>query len=142
MKYMMFFSITLFFVSNMCKAQIRENEMGNSEKSAIPKTDIKVNRQYDENGNLIKYDSTYSYSFSNFGNDSIMNDSIFRNLNNVFFFSDPPSFNNQFFQDSLFNNDFFRKDFFSTPFFDPEIMNKFFQEIDSINNSFIHYSIK
>lgn len=33
-------------------------------KKPLPKEDIKVNREYDENGNLIKFDSTYSYSFS------------------------------------------------------------------------------
>lgn len=31
---------------------------------AAPKEDIKVNREYDEKGNLIKFDSVYSYSWS------------------------------------------------------------------------------
>ena len=33
-------------------------------KSKSPKEDIKVNREYDENGNLIRFDSLYSYSWS------------------------------------------------------------------------------
>jgi len=36
----------------------------NDQKPNTPKEDIKVNREYDENGNLIKFDSVYSYRLS------------------------------------------------------------------------------
>jgi hypothetical protein len=36
----------------------------NEQKPNTPKEDIKVNREYDEIGNLIKFDSVYSYSWS------------------------------------------------------------------------------
>ena len=34
------------------------------QQAKTPKEDIKVNREYDEKGNLIKFDSIYSYSWS------------------------------------------------------------------------------
>lgn len=36
----------------------------NDQKPNTPKEDIKVNREYDENGNLIRFDSVYSYNWS------------------------------------------------------------------------------
>ncbi len=41
-----------------------------------PKEDIKVNKEYDENGYLIRYDSTYTYYYSNIEGDEIVADSI------------------------------------------------------------------
>jgi len=67
-----------------------------------PKEDIRVNREYDENGNLIKFDSLYSYSWSG---DSLLVDSIhpgnFRIPfgNDFHFFSDSSFFGPKFFQD-------------------------------------------
>lgn len=36
-----------------------------------PQENIKVNKEYDKNGNLISYDSTYSYSYSSSSMDEI-----------------------------------------------------------------------
>lgn len=36
----------------------------NDQKPIVPKEDIKVNREYDEHGNLIRFDSVYSYGWS------------------------------------------------------------------------------
>lgn len=48
-----------------------------------PHEEIKVNRDYDEAGNLIRYDSIYSYSSSNLSLDDKKMDSIMK-----YFFSD------------------------------------------------------
>ncbi|HET6558492.1 MAG TPA: hypothetical protein VFG54_14335 [Prolixibacteraceae bacterium] len=85
-----------------------------------PKEDIKVNREYDEKGNLIRFDSIYSYSFSG--------DTTLQDLN----FGDfPANFgsNFSFFSDSSFN-DSFMKDF-NFPFFESLSQNE-----DSIFNKF------
>ena len=34
------------------------------QKSNSPKEDVKVNREYDEKGNLIKFDSIHTYNWS------------------------------------------------------------------------------
>ena len=90
-----------------------------------PKVNYKVNKQYDEHGNLISYDSTYTYSYSSpggdinitFGNDSITD--MFGNINmpmgmfnndifNRFFKGDSAQFpnNNMILNDPFFNNGF------------------------------------
>jgi hypothetical protein len=71
-------------------------------KPNSPKEDIKVNREYDEKGNLIKFDSIYSYSWSG---DSTMLQSISPENFQKFFgnhfgnFPDSTFFGNPFFGD-------------------------------------------
>lgn len=48
-----------------------------------PKEDIKVNREFDENGNMIRYDSTYTWSWSSTGENGAIPDSMFQ-FNNGF----------------------------------------------------------
>ena len=59
------FALALLFSS--CTAQIEKNEKVTSDtiNSNTPKKDIRVNKGFDKNGNLVKYDSTYSYYYSN-----------------------------------------------------------------------------
>lgn len=70
-------------------------------KSNLPKEDIKVNREYDEKGNLIKFDSTYTYNWSS---DTTLNSMSTEDLNR--FFDDDFKFLNDssFMGDSFFND--------------------------------------
>ena len=123
-------SFILFTVVAQNKGQrnllssIPDNE--DSLKTNQPKINYKVNKQYDENGNLIAYDSVYTYSYSSqdgdgsiiFDSDSGMN--VFGNMNmpfdmfnndifKRFFKSDSsmfPNNNNMLFNDPFFNNGF------------------------------------
>ena len=58
-----------FFLISSCTAQTKKDEDKNkieiSKEKIKPKISYKVNKEYDENGNLIKLDSTYSYYYSN-----------------------------------------------------------------------------
>jgi hypothetical protein len=63
-----------------------------------PKVDIKVNKKFDEKGNLIQYDSTYSIIYS-----SPNADIQFFNFDNDSLFSD--------FNKHMKSNDFFKDDF-------------------------------
>lgn len=77
-------------------------------KKNQPKEDIKVNREYDEQGNLIRFDSTYTYNWS--GDTILMNSMVPPDLDQIFkdrfsFFDDNKfldDFDQQFF--SLFGN--------------------------------------
>ncbi|NVN94501.1 MAG: hypothetical protein HXX18_04360 [Bacteroidetes bacterium] len=64
-----------------------------------PKVDIKVNKKYDEKGNLIQYDSSYSIIYSSPNTDvqffNFENDSLFTR------------FKNKMGENDFFNNDFF-----------------------------------
>lgn len=83
-----------------------------------PKEDIKVNREYDEKGNLIKFDSTYSYSFSS---DTTLKDFNFKD------FPDPFGMSFNFFNDSDFNQSFFKD-------FDPFMFHSLNPHQDSLIN--------
>ena len=75
----------------------------NNSQETLPNTKIDVQKEVDENGNIIRYDSTYSYS--NFSADSsFLNlniDSIFQNFNSRYDFDHSPFFKSQ---DSLFKH--------------------------------------
>jgi hypothetical protein len=69
---------------------------------ASPKEDIHVNREYDENGNLIKFDSAYSYSW--LGDTTMLKSFPPGNITNPFgdhfgFIPDSTFFGNSFFDD-------------------------------------------
>jgi hypothetical protein len=126
-----------------CNGQSDKQNGGSDTSSAAPRTNIKVDKQYDSNGNLIKYDSTYSYYYSNVSNNKNMRDSIFSDFRNHFnqkyFFSDDPFFNDLFFQDSLLKYDFYRKDFFMNRFRNNMgLMDTLFWRMDSLKNSFFN----
>jgi hypothetical protein len=106
-----------------------------------PQTKVIVNKEYDEFGNLIKFDSSYSYFYSNLQNDSTFGDSSYSLFQEDFFNSFPniqkPFLNNMFFEDSLLNYDFYKDDFFSNRFRSNRMkFDKLFEEMDSIKNKF------
>ena len=138
--WILFIAVTLILGS--CNGQ--EKQIKNDNLSAVknvPKEDIKVSKEYDKDGNLIKYDSTYTYFYSNIENDTITEDSIFTNFKKLFDLQYPFSFRSYFddlfFEDSLMKYDFYKKDFFTKRFIQNlEKTEKMFQEMDSIKNHF------
>ncbi len=138
MKKIFFFAMMLTLSLSSCSGQKKEN-LSNTVKNE-PETNVKVNKEYDENGNLIRYDSTYTYFYSNV-DDAKVRDSILSNFkkhfNDTYFFSDEPFFNDLFFEDSLMQYDFYKNDFFSKRFKNNMMMMEdLFKEMDSIKNSF------
>jgi len=128
---------SLVFFSFSCNGQdIKDtNEDVNHTKNnstAIPEGTWKVDKVFDKNGNLVKYDSIYSWS-SNMKTDSLAfkdKDSIMQSFKSRFFsnFSqfENEGFENVFAEDSLFSNHFFNDQFFVSPF------GKDFMDIDKI----------
>ena len=135
-------AIALSLTLISCNGQTNKH---NSESSKIttgnPRTSIKVDKKYDDKGNLVKYDSSYSYYYSNIKDDKKLRDSIFNNFRNSFvdryFFSRDPYFNKLFFEDSLLGFDFYRKDFFLNRFRNNMMkMDSLFRGMDSMKNDF------
>ncbi len=93
MKHYFFILMLIVCLGMSTKAQKPE------QKSNLPKEDIKVNREYDEKGNLIKFDSIYSYSWS--GDTTLMKSFAPKDFPDMF----GDSFN--FFNDSAFLGDSF-----------------------------------
>ena len=123
---------------------VKKNEL---KKDSItkPETKIKVNKEYDDEGNLIRYDSTYTSFYSNIEKNNALADSMLKefklDFRHHFPYSNKPYFNDLFFNDSLLKYDFYKHDFFHKRYkmnFDK--MERMFQEMDSIKNKY--YQIK
>ena len=96
-------SLILSLIITSCSFS-QNNEKQLNANGNQPKINYKVNKQYDDKGNVIGYDSTYSYSFSDSINSLDHDTAIFHS------FSFPNgkfkgSFNQQLFADSIFKND-------------------------------------
>ncbi|MBL0739971.1 hypothetical protein [Chryseolinea lacunae] len=108
---------------------------------AKPKVDIKVNRRYDEKGNMIGFDSTYTSYYSNISGDTARMDSLMGSFDRYFRADHSSFFRNQFdplfFTDSTRYPDFFHDDFFMRRYElnDPYFRNMM-RDMDSIKNSF------
>jgi hypothetical protein len=134
-------AISITLVS--CNGQKTKQDKESKEELNTPQTNIKVDKQYDKNGNLLKFDSTYSYYYSNVKSDTNLRDSIFNDFKNQFnqryFFSKDRYFNDFFFVDSLLKYDFYKKDFFINRY--RNNMNRIdslFRSMDSLKNSFFN----
>jgi hypothetical protein len=130
------------FLSISCKGQgneIKKVEKENNKTDIVeePKGTWKVDKEFDENGNLIRYDSIYSWSSNDkFDNLSLSDkDSLMQSFKSQFF-SNYSRFKNQgfddvFSQDSLFSKHFFNDDFFGSSF------GKEFMDIDKLRQQMI-----
>jgi hypothetical protein len=136
-------ALVISVILTSCNGQKKTEKAELSKETINPKTNIIVNKEYDDKGNLIRYDSTYSSYYSNIKNDSLLGDSVFNNFKDYFNqnygFSNQPYFNNFFFEDSLLKYDFYKRDFFSNRFENNmEHMDHLFMEMDSLKNSFFN----
>lgn len=105
-----------------CNGQAQQHQVSAKEADTLaaridtPKSEVRVNKEYDANGNLIAYDSTYSSFYSSHNTDPAAMDSLFRDFqpkfNRQFPFMMDPGFNDLFFRDTLLYPDFFHDDFF------------------------------
>ena len=106
-----------------------------------PKVNIKVNRHYDEKGNVTGFDSTYTSFYSNMDGDTGRMDSLMNRFD-LFFNRDHASdfnmnFNSLFFTDSLRYPDFFHNDFFMKRYeLNDPFMRDMMHRMDSVKNEF------
>jgi hypothetical protein len=140
-------AIALSITLTSCSGQSKSQNGESINDLTIPQTNIKVDKRYDDKGNLVKYDSTYSYYYSNVKDNTNLKDSIFNNFkqqfNKNYSFSSNPYFNDFFFQDSLLKYDFYRNDFFINRFKNNmRMMDSLFVGMDSLKNSFFNKQFK
>lgn len=108
-----------------------------------PKINIKVNKQFDDKGNIVRFDSTYSYSYSSpNGMKDLNNDSIFKNFHSFFNHKYSGLIEQQnnsiFFNDSLFKYDFFNNDYFQKRFeLNQKMFEQLFKDMDSIKKDYM-----
>lgn len=146
MKNIMTLLLVLLFMG--CKGQEKEKlqEKGKEKKdlSEKPKQEWEVHREFDEQGNLIRYDSVFRYAFPSVEGDSVrVNlDSIMNSFRGYFDYHAPYKWNYGFSYfpktDSLFMKDFFKKDYFSDQWKrKPLDINEIMRKMDSTRNSFL-----
>lgn len=106
-----------------------------------PDVKIQVNRKYDDKGNLIGFDSTYSSFYSNVQGDTVRMDSLMKSFDTYFgrqhshLFDQ--QFNKLFFSDSLAYPDFFHQDFFMKRYeLNDRYLRGMMRRMDSIKNRF------
>src|ERR1051325_6468040 len=58
------------------RASLQEDNRAGSDSTNQPKVNIQVNRKYDEKGNMVAFDSTYSTYYSNIKGDTSRMDSL------------------------------------------------------------------
>lgn len=145
MKHMLTMLLASFFLMGCQGQEKKEQEL--EEKNEVveqPKGSWKVNRDFDEEGNLIRYDSIYSWSSTeNMGDLMQMDrDSIFQSFRSQFSrnFSGFEDFtgNGLFAQDSLFVKRFFADDFFESKFGQDFMdLDKMHQEMEAMQKRFL-----
>jgi len=149
-------AIILLLTSGSCKEKIDGKNSAELKKhpSSIkrdsldkPQVNIKVNRHYDEKGNLLGFDSTYSSYYSNIKGDTSKMDSLIhgfdRYFNNEHSLSFDKRFNTLFFNDSLRYPDFFHNDFFMKRYeLNDAYMRDMMKKMDSIKNNFYYNQSK
>ncbi|MEM5567010.1 hypothetical protein WNY78_17955 [Psychroserpens sp. AS72] len=139
-KYILFLMVAMLSIS--CDGQKNETkkiETKDNEKSTVeqPKGNWKVDKEFDKNGNLIRYDSIYTWSSNNKFDDfsTLEKDSLMQSYKSRFFanFSrfENEGFEDVFSQDSLFSKRFFNDDFFGSDF------GNDFMDIDKIRQQMI-----
>ncbi len=134
MKKMMiiFLSALLSFGCNAQTGKDIQNDITSKQGEIKPKEDYKVNKIYDDNGNLIGYDSTYTYYYSNIDKDAMVKDSVFIKFNKYYRSID--SFDRYPFKDDFFDGNNFNEDDF---FKQEEMMERMMRRIDSLKNRFL-----
>lgn len=124
-------------------AHLKENHRVQADTIPEPDVNIKVNRRYDDKGNLIGFDSTYSTFYSNVQGDTLKMDSLMKNFDTYFDRHHSRLFDKQFnalfFQDSIRYPDFFHDDFFMKRYdLNDRYLRDMMQRMDSIKNRFYH----
>ena len=146
MKTKIAFTMMLVLLVAACSGQEKQRDKSEEVQRAMkePKERTEVHREYDEFGNLIEYDSTYLWSYSNMAGDSIR-----VNLDSVMdafrshFENQIPYLGMQGFRyfpkhDSLLMNDFFDEDYYFKNWEDShDDFEKMMHRMDSMRNSFL-----
>ena len=144
-------TVILMFVALCITACNAQEKSKKSDKQVVEKSEIKnipkeswmVNKELDDEGNVIRYDSTYTWSYTNVEGDSVsvnvdsVRKSFHRYLNQELPATFERSFMNPNWNDTLFHSEFFKDDFFQNrwerDFYD---MDDMFQRMDSLRNHF------
>ena len=125
--------------------KIQKVTPGDTIKGNNPKIRIKVNKKYDKNGNIIRYDSSYTYVYISPDGKSIQlnADSVFHGFKPYFYDNFPKimkkPFGDFFENDSLFRYNFFDDSLFEKMFNEEYLeFKKMIKRMDSLKSGYIY----
>lgn len=125
----------------------KKEEMVSADTLNEPQVKVNVNKQYDDRGRIIKFDSTYSYYYSYPDGKQIQlnNDSIYSQFRSYFHKTYPdflnPQFDNIFYNDSLFKYDFFNNDYFLKRFeLNKKMFDNMYKQMDSLKRNYMEHN--
>jgi hypothetical protein len=147
-KLFIFLILAVFLLILATQPEIRAKSIitGNKPDTSLvnPKVDIKVNKEFDRNGNVIRYDSTYTYiyTYPNGTKETINIDSVFNSFRPYFFDKGmdlmQKPFIDFFESDSNFQQHFFDHDYFMNHFENEMFrFEEMIHEMDSLRNLYL-----
>jgi hypothetical protein len=142
----MFIAVSLIFSGCNKQGSAIVNDSENTESNFMsgnqPQEDIQVNKTYDKDGNLIRYDSIYSYYYhSKIRNirafDDVVSKTILKIVEDHYPPISKPYFDKLFLKDSLLQLNYFKRDALQERFTrHRQQMDRIIRENDSIKNKF------
>jgi len=153
MKNLLILSTILFIGFYSCSNKKPETKPGKALEAGLidtikPKINYNVRKKYDENGNLISVDSTYSYIYSNGNVSEKMQQKIYQQFKSEMSKKFPNFQNdlfNNFFENDDINDSIFKNDFYSPDYFfkmQNNQIKRMLKRMDSIKNSFYKSQVK
>jgi hypothetical protein len=143
------FLLPILVMTVGCNAQHKQNEKQENQTTETrqdnkPQVSWKVNKKYDDKGNLIGYDSTYTWTYSSKGGKvhNVQADSVMAAFRKQFNAQFPSIFSRHFgdpiWSDSLFYRDFTTPDYFMKKWNEHYFnMHGMMEQMDSMRNSFL-----
>lgn len=145
--------LAVAFSLESCNGQIKNEDMGKtripadtiaSSERQFPGGSWTVTKEIDEQGNIIRYDSVYTYSYSNLKGDTIAIkdvDSVIRSFKKYFESRIPSGWKNSFldayWNDPLLEEDFFKRNYFFSRWEEDGLnMESKLRKMDSIRDQF------
>ena len=107
-----------------------------------PHVEVRVNKQYDAQGNLISFDSTHTSIYRGQNGPADLMDPLFQDFKPRFGtgypFLNDPGFNDLFFNDSLMHQDFFHDNFFRKRMeMNQRYLEQMMTRMDSVKNAYL-----
>ena len=143
--------IAIALLATGCNGQQEKNASSSKQdqkkvtKFPEPTVSWDVNKKFDENGNVVSYDSIYTWSYTNMDGDSVdVNVDSIREHFNAYLDSNLPSVWNKSFTQPMWNDSLFFNDILQDNYFhdrwqqDYFQMDEMFRHMDSLRNKFFY----
>ena len=139
-------TLLIILSTSSCKGQSKKQLNPNMDENLSgidtihkPKINFKVNKEFDSKGNLIRYDSSYSYTYKGSSlaiNDTLLPFNYFFDNHPKGLFDDSKTWHQN---DSIFNKHFFEDDFFKKQDeLNKLLFDRLYPKMDSLKHKYLN----